>query len=225
MTTVPGSITLIRKDTDGDGFGDACDADYKPDALLKRESLDSLAKPASKGGSTNTEKEAIKGTVVAYDLGLELSDGSCRQTMIVRTKTGINQGKRNDFIIVRYEESCMKMIPERVLKPGPEWHFSLIRNVGCDLLLDELFYLHNMNETGGWVRETFMKVAGGGDADEIPKTMKFACYTLAAREFKPALKQQQITGVVIGLNGDPVRGAYVTLRYADSESDRMTVKD
>ena len=117
----------------------------------------------------------------------------------------------------------MKLIPERVLEPGPEWHFSLIRNLSCDLLLDELFYLHNMNETGGWVREPFMKVTAGGDVDEIPKTMKLACYTLAAREFKPALKQQQITGVVIGLNGGPVRGAYVTLRYADSVSDRMTV--
>jgi len=174
--------------------------------------------------SEGNEKETITGTVVAYDIGLELADGSCRQTMIVRTKKGTNQEKRNDFLIVRYEDACMKLIPERVLKSGPEWHFSLIRNAGCDRFLDDLFYINDMNETGGSVRRPFMKVSTGGDANEIPKNMKLACYALVAGELRPALRQRQITGVVVGSNGRPVTKAYVSLRYADSESDLIMAK-
>lgn len=52
----PGVYNPDQRDTDGDGFGDACDPDYKPAASLKKQSGRSHGKSASRGASTNSNR-------------------------------------------------------------------------------------------------------------------------------------------------------------------------
>ncbi|MEK6303908.1 MAG: PKD domain-containing protein [Acidobacteriota bacterium] len=231
----PGVYNPDQKDSDGDGFGDACDPDYEPDTSLKGESVDSPKKPASKVALTNSqrflsastqaqgqgiEKEKVNGVVVAYDVGLELANGSCRQTIIVRTENRIN---RKEYLIVRYETSCMRLIPERALKAGPQWRFSLTRNAECDELLDDLLYIKNMSPTGGAYQIPRVRRVAGSEKEKIPANRKLPCYVLGSGEFEP-LKQRLVTGVVLLPDGRPVAEAYVSLGYADVDSDLMMVK-
>lgn len=170
------------------------------------------------------EKEIITGTVVGYDIGLELANGSCRQTIIIRKKNRIKHMREYEYIIVRYEDSCMKLIPERVLKTGPQWRFSLTRNSDCDRLLDDLLYIKERGPFG--IHEIpLLKRVRGAAGEQIPTDTKLACHVLRPGEFEPPLKQRLITGVVIPPYGHLVKGAYVRLRFTDSHPHLVVAAD
>jgi hypothetical protein len=173
--------------------------------------------------SGRIEKETITGSVVAYDIGLELANGSCRQTLIVRTENGINRDQDNQYLIVLFETSCMRLIPERALKAGPQWRFSVTRNADCDQLLDDLLLIKNMSPTGGIYQIPRVRRVAGSEKEKIPADRKLPCYALGSGEFEP-LKGRLITGVVRWPDGRPVADADVSLRYADVDSDLMMVK-
>lgn len=139
-----------------------------------------------------TEKETISGTVVAYDVGLELANGSCRQTIIVRTANRISRDQETEYLIVRYETSCMRLIPERALKAGPQWHFSLTRSADCDELLDDLLYIKNISPTGGIYQIPRVRRVAGSEKEKISADRKLPCYVLGSGEFEP-LKERLVT--------------------------------
>lgn len=176
------------------------------------------------GWSEGIEEETVSGVVVAYDTGLEIADGSCRQTIIVRTAKNIKHKKPNKYIIVRYENSCMKLIPERLLKKGSQYRFVLSRNMDCDAVLEDLLYIRYMGPTGGKSEIPRVQLIVGADAKEIPTGKKLPCYAVRPGGFAPPLKQRLVAGVVAFPEGRPVVEAYVFLRYSDSDSDLMTVK-
>jgi len=149
-----------------------------------------LVSAGTQGRSAGIEKETIAGTVVAYDVGLQLSNGSCRQTIIVRTRKGINQTQENDYIIVRFEASCMKLIPERILKTAPQWKFSLTRNVNCDELLDELLYMKQLNPTGDVYRYPRVTFVPSAEGEKVPRDKKLRCYLLQPGGLEPPLKER-----------------------------------
>jgi hypothetical protein len=110
----------------------------------------------------------------------------------------------------------MKLIPERILKTAPQWKFSLTRNVNCDGLLDELLYIKQLNPTGEVYRYPRVTFVPSAEREKVPRDKKLRCYMLQPGEFEPGLKERLITGVVVGPDGHPDKGAYVRLRYADS---------
>jgi hypothetical protein len=169
------------------------------------------------------EKETITGEVAAYDVGIELASSQCRQTLIVRAKTPARQG--NEYIIVRYENSCMKLIPERVIKKRQQWRFSLTRDVACDERLDDLLYIKNPNEEGGTSLTPFMKFMPGVGREKIATDRKLPCYVLRPGDFDPPLKERLITGLVVSREGRIVSGAYVEIKYADGNPSSFVFTD
>lgn len=136
--------------------------------------------------SEGSEEETVTGTVVGYDVGLELTKGSCRQTIIVRTKKPDKVKQESEYIIVRYETLCMKLLPERILKKGPQWKFSLTRDVDCDQELGELLYIKQLNPTGDVYRYPRLKFAPGAERERIPTDTKLPCYVLRPGGFEPS---------------------------------------
>ncbi|MEK6303909.1 MAG: hypothetical protein AABO41_24660 [Acidobacteriota bacterium] len=168
------------------------------------------------GRGQGIEKEKVTGAVVAYDVGLGGSGGSCWQHLIVRTGEKDRQKYAGEYLVVRYESSCMRLIPERVLKRRQRWTFSMTRSVSCDQTIGDLLYLTNVNPEGGSSRTPLLKFVPGEEAERISKAAALPCYVLKQSEFEAPLKQRLITGMVVRLDGRPIIGAEVRLRYDDA---------
>lgn len=138
--------------------------------------------------SPYSSKETINGAVVAYDIGLELADGSCRQTIVVRTSSRDKEANR--YIIIRYENSCMKLITERMLKRNIRWRFTVSRDADCDQPFDELLFIRQMGPSGERSRIPRLKLVTRGKAQNIPRDRKLPCYTLRPGDFEPPLKER-----------------------------------
>lgn len=151
-----------QKDTDGNGIGDACE---------KR-----IGSP-TRQQKTPIHKEVV-GTVVAYDLGMQLANGSCRQTLVLRTKRRLGQRVIKEYVIARYENSCMKLIPERILETDTTRHLRLIRNRECDRRFAELLYLVDLFPTGP-SRIPILKRSPGKEKERIPTRDNLPCYLLS----------------------------------------------
>lgn len=168
--------------------------------------------------SEGTEKDIITGTVIAYDLGLVRSGGSCWQHLVVRiTDKDKQRQSGNNYIVVLYETSCLKLIPERLLKIKQQWRFSLTRKVNCDRTLQDLLYTtDSIGPPEKAYRRRNLKFVTGAQAEEIAKDATLPCYVLEPGEFEAPLKERLITGLVVRMDGHPVVGANVRLRYDDA---------
>jgi len=173
-------------------------------------------------GSEGTEKETVTGTVVAYDIGVELANGSCRQTIIVRTKNRGDNSRGGEYVIVRYEDPGKKVIPELILKKTRQWRFSLNREVKCDQALEDLLYITNPTPVGS-SRIRVLKLVTDAGGEKIPKDVTLACYVVKAGEFEPPLKERRIAGVVVWADGRPAGGVHVLLRNGGDQKSYLWV--
>lgn len=162
------------------------------------------------------DTETVIGTVVGYDEGVELANLNCRQTLIVRTKNPPRQ--RSEYIIVRYENSCLKLIPQSVIKNSQEWRFSLTRQADCDQSLGELLYITSRSPGGNIRQIPRVALIRGSEREDIPRDTKLPCYTLSPGHFEPPLRERILMGVVIGPDSRPVAGASIKFRHADTNS-------
>ena len=123
------------------------------------------------------DSKTIRATVVAYDLGVEQRDGSCKQTAIAREKAS----KRDDsdrYLILRHQSSCMKLIPEQSLNANRERSFKLTRDTKCDQTLEELQYFTTVSPTGTVSKTPRLKTVQGSEEINIPAAKKLRCYLL-----------------------------------------------
>jgi len=60
--------------------------------------------------------QAIKAGVVAYDLGVEQANGSCKQTAIARSEKSVGRHALDGYFIIRHQSSCLELIPEERIK-------------------------------------------------------------------------------------------------------------
>ncbi len=128
-------------------------------------------------GATQSLKR-IKGVVVAYDAGIEVSmGGPCRRTIIFRLKNP--KTAASNYVVLRRDGSCMNQIPEKTLMERRQRSLSVIRSRECDQPLDELLYFWQLNETGGQPsREPRLKLVPGEKLETIQRTHKLPCYLL-----------------------------------------------
>jgi len=87
-------------------------------------------------------------TVVAYDLGVEQSDRSCKQTAIARSEKSVGRNESDRYFIIRHQSSCPQLIPEERLKVDCKRSFKLKRNTKCDKTLGELKYFSFLSPIG-----------------------------------------------------------------------------
>lgn len=158
----PAVANADQRDTDGNGIGDACEARIGSSPRQQQPPI---------------PKEMV-GTVVAYDLGMQLATGSCRQTLVLRTKRRLGHRVIKEYVIARYQNSCMKLIPERILETDTTRHLSLIRNRECDRRIAELLYLVDLFPTG-LSRIPILKRSPGKEKERIPTRDNLRCYLLS----------------------------------------------
>ena len=140
--------------------------------------LVSISISAQNNGS---RKVTIRGTIVAYDLGLQLANGRCRQTLIVQTKRPING---EEYIIVRYEGFCAEVIPEQKLESAQYWRFALTRDADCDQRLDDLLYITSMSPTGKKLQYPRLRLMPGTESERIPSDKKLPCHIVRPSDFE-----------------------------------------
>lgn len=150
----PAVANADQKDTDGNGIGDAC---QKQSNLLTK----------------------ITGVVVAYDTGVVLTTGPCRQSMVVWV-TRRNKGKpKKTYILVRREYPCNAgAFPAEMFQAKQTREFSLIRDSSCDHTFEEIKEIIGISPGGGYYRTPLMKRVAGSAGDKMPTAVKFTCYRL-----------------------------------------------
>lgn len=155
----PAIANADQKDTDGNGIGDACQEQASTD----------------QGGKTT-----IRASVVAYDLGVEQGDGSCRQTAIARREKPAKRDESDRYFILRHQSSCLKLIPEESLKVDRQRSFKLKRDIKCDQTLEELQYFITLSPTGTVTKSPRLKTVRGWEEIQIPAAKKLPCYILTS---------------------------------------------
>jgi hypothetical protein len=155
----PAIANADQTDTDGNGIGDVCDR--------QDENVDKQPK-----------QRRVTVIVVAYDLGTELASGLCRQNLILRTTKWLNHRTVRHYSLVRYENSCMRLIRERILQEKAVRHLALTRDMDCDARLADLLYLEQMSPTGTICRTPLLMLSPGKEKEPIPTRQKLPCYLL-----------------------------------------------
>jgi hypothetical protein len=126
------------------------------------------------------DNTTIKATVVAYDLGVEQANGSCRQTVIARCE---QCGKRNEadrYFIIRHQSSCPQLIPEQTLKVERHRSFQLKPDTKCNQTLEELRYFITLSPTGSVTKTPRLKTVRDWEEIQVPPTKKLPCYILTS---------------------------------------------
>jgi hypothetical protein len=136
-------------------------------------------------GSTSDpadQVQTIKATVVAYDLGVEQADGSCKQTAIARSERSAKGNEEDRYFIIRHQSSCPQLIPEERLKVDRKRNFKLKRDTKCDQTLEDLKYFITLSPTGIRTESPRLKTVRGWDEIRVPAAKKLPCYILTSPE-------------------------------------------
>jgi hypothetical protein len=130
----------------------------------------------------------ITGVVVAYNNGVVLTEGPCRQLMVVLV-TRRNKGiPKETYVLVRREYACNDgAFPAAMFQAKQRWEFSLIRDSSCDHTFEEIMDIVQMTPASGSYRIPVMKRVAGVKG-KMPTTVKFSCYRLSG-EIKPSGKR------------------------------------
>lgn len=141
-----------------------------------------------KSRAISPSKKRIAGTVVAYDNGLQLTDGPCRQSIVVHVTP--TKGKPNgEYLAIRYNYPCnAKGLPDEMFQRRNRWQFMVTRDSSCDQTFEGLKDLIGINPGGGVYKMPLMKIVPGADTNRIPVDMKLQCYRLRAGQFKSLQK-------------------------------------
>jgi hypothetical protein len=122
----------------------------------------------------------IRATVVAYDLGIEQGDRSCRQTFIARSEKSAKRNEANRYFIIRRRSSCLQLIPEESLNVDRQYRFKLTRDTKCDQTLGELQYFIRLSPTGTITKSPRLKTVPGWEETQVPAEKKLPCYILTS---------------------------------------------
>jgi hypothetical protein len=191
----PAVANADQKDTDGNGIGDACEKQSNPCVASVRRRNKRLLKtdcrPAAIQEKSTKEKNLtnITGVVVAYDNGVVLTAGPCRQSLVVWV-TRRNKGKpKEPYILVRREYPCNAgAFPAEMFQAKQTREFSLIRDSSCDHTFEEIKDIIGISPGGGAYRIPLMKRVAGGAGDRMPTAVKFTCLRLTG-EIRPSGKR------------------------------------
>ena len=126
--------------------------------------------------------QTIKATVVAYDLGVEQADGSCKQTAIARSEKFAKRNESDRYFIIRHQSSCPKLIPEESLKVDRKRSFRLRRDTKCDQTLEDLKYFITLSPTGTRSESPRLKTVRSWTEIQVPAAKKLPCYILTSSE-------------------------------------------
>lgn len=130
----------------------------------------------------------ITGVVVAVSGGIVLTDGLCRQSMVVRVTRREKWKPKNPYILVRRDFGCdAKPLPTEIFQAKRTWRFILARDSSCDHTFEEIKDLVAPSPASGPYRIPVMKMVPGNEGEKMPTTRKLACYRLTG-ELKPAGK-------------------------------------
>jgi hypothetical protein len=140
----------------------------------------SLLQTAAKRSTKKVRERIVTGRFVAYEVGVQRANGLCRQMLVVNTKKGRDRELMGEYILVRYENTCMKLIPERVLKRKNLWRLPLTRHVECDQPFRELLYVEQISPAGEISRIPRLQRVSGREAARIPINETLPCYALRA---------------------------------------------
>ena len=188
----PAVANADQKDTDGNGIGDACETQSNPSVKRRNKPLlKTDSRSAAIQGKSTEERSFTKitGVVVAYDNGVVLTAGPCRQSMVVFV-TRRNKGKpKEPYILVRREYPCNAgAFPAKIFQAKQTREFSLIRDSSCDHTFEEMKEIIGINPGGGSYRIPLMKRVTGSAGDKMPTAVKFTCYRLSG-EIRPSGKR------------------------------------
>jgi len=126
--------------------------------------------------------QTIKATVVAYDLGVEIADGSCTQTAIARSEKSARRTEADRYFIIRHQSPCPKLIPEERLKDDRKHSFKLRRETKCDQTLEALKYFVALYPNGTRSESPRLKAVRSWDEIKIAAPRKLPCYILTSPE-------------------------------------------
>jgi hypothetical protein len=124
----------------------------------------------------------IRATVVAYDLGVEQGDGSCKQTVIARGEKSTKRNEAECYFIIRRKSTCPQLIPEERLKIDRQRSFKLKRDEKCDQTLEELRYFINLSPAGSVSKSPRLKTVRGWEDIQVPTAKKLPCYILMSSD-------------------------------------------
>ena len=165
----------------GAGWKDI-DATFRP---RLRSDRDTPIQPSSK----EVNRTKITGVVVAYDNGVVLTDGPCRQSMVVRVTRRYKGNPKKPYILVRREYPCNAgAFPAEMFQAKRARKFSLTRDSSCDHTFEEIKDLIGISPASGPYRIPLMKRVAGTAGDKMPTAVKFTCYRLTG-EIRPSGKQ------------------------------------
>jgi hypothetical protein len=120
----------------------------------------------------------IRVSLVAYDLGVEQANGSCRQTVIARREKSARLNESDRHIIIRHQSTCLKLIPEQSLKLGRQFSLKLKRDTNCDQTLEDLQYFIDFSPNGTITKSPRLRTVPGRRLEEISTGVKLPCYQL-----------------------------------------------
>lgn len=130
-------------------------------------------------GSEPPKQITVTGVVIALNSGIVLTDGPCRQSMVVRVIRRDKGRPKNSYVLVRRDYGCdAKPLPIEMFQAKRRWGFTLIRDLSCDHTYEEIDDIVGISPGGGYYRIPIMKIVSGNEGDRMSTTQKFACYRL-----------------------------------------------
>ena len=148
-----------------------------------------LPAPIPQKSSKEPKQTKITGVVVAYNEGIVLTAGPCRQLMVVRATHWGKDKPRDPHILVRRDYPCdIGAFPAGMFQAKQIWEFNLVRDSSCDRSFDEIKDIVSMGPASGSYRIPVMKRVPGDEGRKMPTTVRFGCYRLTG-EVKPSGKR------------------------------------
>jgi hypothetical protein len=135
------------------------------------------------------KEETISGTIVGYDNGLVLSDGSCVQNVLVRTpeKNAATGGFR--YVVLSHRYSCENRLPNKLfLGPHPQLRVSAVRDPGCNADLDFLMFVTQVGPEGNMSKLPLMRFIDESEIAKVPGNVELPCYIL--KRIKPSRRHR-----------------------------------
>ncbi len=151
-------------------------------------------RPAAQGAEERPKQTTITGVVVALNQGIVLTDGPCRQSMVVRVTHRGRGMPKNRYVLVRRDYGCdANPHPIEMFHAKRRWELTLIRDSTCDHTFEEIKDIVSMSPASGPYRIPVMKIVPGNGGEKIPTTRKLACYWLK-REVERSVRQERVSG-------------------------------